>query len=80
MKDAVYSLGIVCMVVYLFSLLKSGQRKMDQVLLHSPCSTSAAAWSCGEVTALVEYIQKPTTNLRGNRCYKIAERTFGNYP
>lgn len=47
---------------------------MDQIPLHYPCSTSAAAQSCGEVTALMEYIQKPTTITRGNRCYKIAER------
>lgn len=59
MKDAIYSLGIVCTVVYLFSLLKSGQRKMNQIPLHYPCSTSAAAWSCGEGTALMEYIQSP---------------------
>lgn len=73
-KDAVYSLGIECMVLYLFSLLKSGQRKMVQNVLHYPCSTSAAPQSCGEVTALMECIQKPTTNMHGNRCYKIAER------
>lgn len=53
---------------------------MDLIPLHNPCSTSGAAWSCDEVTALMEYIQKPTTNVHGNRCYKNAEEMFGNYP
>lgn len=51
MKNAVYSLDTLCMVVYLFSLLKLGQREMDQIPLHYPCSTSSAAWSCDEITA-----------------------------
>lgn len=50
-KNAVYSLGTMCMAVYLFSLLKPGQRKMEHIPLHYPCSASSPACSCGEVTA-----------------------------
>lgn len=50
-KNAVYSLAAPGMVMYLFSLLKLGQREMDQIPLHYPCSTSSAARSCDEITA-----------------------------